>query len=100
MLIGVELRQFKLGRGEQVAAFAARHINDVNVGNSTVTQPMVPVAKSGMLDDVHLDLIVLHLLQPLGLLFVGLEIRPHPRDKRNTLAVCKPLDPRHTRTDI
>ena len=87
-------RQREAGSGERVAAAARGDVADEHVRLAAVGEPMVPEAEFRALGDVRLDLGVLALLLALRLLGVGREIRPHPGDERDPLAVGKPLDRR------
>ena len=85
-------RQREAGAGERVAAAAGRDVADEDVRLAAVGEPVVPEAELGALGDVRLDLRVLALLPALRLHRVGREVRPHPRDERDPLAVGEPLD--------
>ena len=85
-------RQREAGARQRVAAAAGRHVAHEDVRLAAVGEPMVPEAELRALRDVRLDLRVLALLLALRLLGVGGEIRPHPRDERDPLAVREPFD--------
>src|SRR2546422_6655394 len=57
-----------------------------------VREPVVPEAVSGMLDAMRLDLVFLALLVPARLRRFAAQVRPHPGNESDALAVGKPLD--------
>src|SRR2546422_8654742 len=75
---------------EQVAAAAAQ-VRDKKVRHPAVREPVVPKAVSGMLDAMRLDLVFLALLVPARLRRFAAQVRPHPGNESDALAVGKPL---------
>src|SRR5712692_8130122 len=68
-----------------------------HVRHTAVGQPVVPIAEAGCFDDEGLYLRVVAVPQALRLLLFGRELRPHPGEERDALAVGKPLERRSAR---
>jgi hypothetical protein len=88
------------GAQQQVLAAAGGDVAREQMRLAAIRQPVVPEAIFASLRQVCRDLGFLLLRDAPGLRGFGAQLRPHPRDEGDPLAVGKPFDCRSARCDV